>query len=111
MYQNNDLKRAVQEAQAQGHAGLVLNGVSFQIYDGKPLQFNATLVGRRFPTVKFEERPRGNFTVAMAPEDGASIDYTQAKVFTMDEPLEHLAAAFSRSADMRQLVNSLVNGN
>lgn len=109
MNQMKDLKETVQQAKAQGHAALVLTGASCQLYDGKVLQFNVELKGNRFPTVKFEERTPGKFTVAVAPEDGASIDYTKAKVFTIDEPIEHLAAAFSQSEDMRQLVNCLTN--
>lgn len=101
----------MQQAKAQGHIALTLNGASLQLYDGTPLQFNVTLKGHKFPTIKFEERTPGKFTVAVAPEDGASIDYTQAKVFTMDEPLEHLATAFPQSHDMRKLVNCLVNSN
>lgn len=111
MYTGMDLRQATQRAKAQGHAALVLNGVSLRIYDGTPLQFNATLNGRRFPTIKFEERSPGKFTVAVAPEDGASIDYTQAKVFTMDEPLEHFAAAFPQSEDVRRFVNSLTHAD
>lgn len=111
MYTNNDLKNIIQQAKAQDRVRLSLDGAVFQIYDGKPLQFNASLKGNRFPTVKFEERTPGKFTVAVASEDGASIDYTQANVFTMDEPLEHLAAAFPQSRDMRQLVNCLVKSN
>lgn len=102
-----DLKQAAEQAKTQGHAALILNGASCQLYDGKVLQFNVTLAGRRFPTIKFEERSPGRFTVAVAPEDGASIDYTKAKVFTMDEPIEHLAAAFPLSEDMGQFVYSL----
>ena len=104
-----DLKQAAERAKAQGHAALILNGASCQLYDGKVLQFNVTLKGNRFPTVKFEERTPGKFTVAVAPEDGASIDYTQARVFTMDEPVEHMAAAFPQSRDMKQLANCLAN--
>lgn len=112
MYTTNmDLRMAVQQAQAQGHSSLNLDGVSFQIYGGKPLQFNATLDGNRFPTVKFEERTPGKYTVAVAPEDGSSIDYTQAKVLTMAEPLEHLIAAFPQSNDIRQFVNCLKDSN
>lgn len=106
-----DLKQAAERAKAQGHAALILNGASCQLYDGKVLQFNVTLKGNRFPTVKFEERIPGKFTVAVAPEDGASIDYTKAKVFTMDEPIEHLAAAFPQSEDMRRFVNSLTQAD
>lgn len=109
MYIIKDFRLAVQQAQSQGHAGLVLDGASLQLYDGEPLQFNVTLARRRFPTIKFEERQLGRFTVAVASEDGASIDYTQAKVFTMDEPIEHMAVAFPQSRDMRQLVNCLIN--
>ena len=111
MNTNQDLKNTVQQVQNHERISVGADGASFRIYDGKPLQFNVTLKGNRFPTIKFEERTLGKFTVAVAPEDGSSIDYTQAKVFTMDEPLEHLAAAFPQSADMRQLVNCLVNSN
>ncbi len=103
-----DLQKAAQQAQDQGHIALNLEGVSFQIYENKPLQISLIMKENRFPTVKFEERTPGRFTVAVAPEDGASIDYTQAKVFTMDEPFENLAAAFPQSRDMQQLVNCLV---
>lgn len=109
MYTGMDLRQATQRAKAQGHAALVLNGASLRIYDGTPLQFNVTLNERRFPTIKFEERTPGKFTVAVAPEDGASIDYTKAKVFTMDVPIEHLAAAFPQSEDIKQLVYCLIN--
>lgn len=102
---------ALTQGQAPGDAPPRLDGVSLWTYGRKPLEFNVTLAGRRFPTIKFEERSPGKFTVAVAPEDGASIDYTQAKVFTMDEPLEHLAAAFPQNRDMRQFVNCLVNSN
>lgn len=100
---------ALTQGQAPGDAPPRLDGVSLWTYGRKPLEFNVTLAGRRFPTIKFEERSPGKFTVAVAPEDGASIDYTQAKVFTMDEPLEHLAAAFSQSEDMRRFVYSLTH--
>lgn len=111
MNTSKDLRNGAQQAKAQGHAALILNGASCQLYDGKMLQFNVTLAGRRFPTIKFEERSPGKFTVAVAPEDGASIDYTQAKVFTMDKPLEHLAAAFPQSEDVRRFVNSLTHAD
>lgn len=113
MYTGMDLKQAAQQAKAHGHAALILDGASCQLFSGNVLQFNVTLKGNRFPTVKFEERTPGKFTVAVAPEDGASIDYTQAKVFTMDEPIEHLtsALAFPQSRDMRQLVNCLLKSN
>lgn len=111
MYSNQDLKMAALQAQAQEHISLSLSGISFQIYEGKPLQFNATLNGNCFATIKFEERTPGKFTVAVAPEDGASIDYTKAKVFTMDEPIEHLAAAFPQSKDMRRFVSSLTHAD
>lgn len=104
-----DLQKAAQQALDKAHVALNLECVSFQIYQNSPLQFNATLEGNCFPTVKFEERIPGRFTVAVAPEDGASIDYTQAKVFTMDEPFENLAAAFPQSRDMQQLVTCLIN--
>ena len=51
----------------------------------------------------------GRFTVAVAPEDGASIDYTQSKAFTMDEPLEHLTMAFPQSTDIKAFVSGLTN--
>lgn len=105
----NDLKKSVEQAQDKGDMFMSLNGTTIQIFSGKPIQFNATLKGNRFPTVKFEERSPGKFTVAVAPEDGASIDYTQARVFTMDEPVEHMAAAFPQSRGMKQLVNCLAN--
>lgn len=105
----DDLRTAVQEAKAQGDSTLILKGVSFQLYEGEPMQFNATLSGQRFSTVKFEERLPGRFTVAVAPEDGASIDYTQAKTFTMHEPLENLAAAFPGSEYIQQFLVYLIN--
>ena len=108
---NKDLRNAAQQVRDPERISLGVDGVSFRIYEGKPLQFNVTVKGNRFPTIKFEERTFGKFTVAVALEDGGSIDYTQAKVFTMDEPLEHLAAAFPQSADMRRLVNCLVNSH
>lgn len=109
MYIINELNKAAQQAKAQGDAVLALNGVSLQLYDGEPLQFNATLKGHKFPTIKFEERTPGKFTVAVAQEDGHSIDYTQAKVFTMDEPIEHLAAGFPDSEYIKQLQECLIN--
>lgn len=109
MNTGKDLRNGVQQAKAQGHAALVLTGASCQLYDGKVLQFNVKLKGNRFPTVKFEERTPGKFTVAVAPEDGASIDCTQAKVITMDEPLVHLVTKFPQSEDMRTFVNCLIN--
>lgn len=105
----NDLKKSVEQAQDKGDMFMSLNGTTIQIFSGKPIQFNATLKGNRFPTVKFEERTPGKFTVAVAPEDGASIIYTKANVFTMDESIEHLAAAFSQSEDVKQLVYCLIN--
>lgn len=104
----NDLNRAVRQAKAQGNISLRLNASSLQLYSGEPLQFNVTLKGQHSATIKFEERTSGKFTVAVAPEDGASIDYTKAKVFTMDEPIEHLTTAFPQSEDMRRFVNSLI---
>lgn len=107
----NDLKKSVEQAQDKGDMFMSLNGTTIQIFSGKPIQFNATLKGNRFPTVKFEERTPGKFTVAVAPEDGASIIYAKAKVFTMGKPIEHLAAAFPQSEDMRRFVNSLTHAD
>lgn len=105
----NDLNKAALQAKTQGHVALFLNGASCQLYGGKVLQFNVTLKENRFPTVKVEQRTLGQFTVAVAPEDGASIDYTQAKTFAMDEPLEHLTAAFPDSKYIKQLLVCLIN--
>lgn len=107
----NELNKAAQQAKAQGDFALFLDGAALQLYDGKPLQFNVTLEGQRFPTIKFEERTPGRFTVAVAPEDGRSIDFTQAKVFMMDEPLEHLTAAFPSSEYIKQFATCLINTN
>lgn len=109
MYNFDDLRATIQQAQAQGNAALILKGVSFQLYDGNPLQFNATIEGQKYSTIKFEERTPDRFTVAIAPEEGSSIDFTQAKTFTMDEPLEHLTAAFPDSEYIYQLFMYLVN--
>lgn len=105
----NDWIKAALQAKAQGQVALFLNGASCQLYDGKVLQFNVTLKENRFPTIKVEQRTVGKFAVAVAPEDGASIDYTQAKTFTMDEPLEHLAAAFPDSKYIKQLIVCLIS--
>lgn len=108
----NGLKSLVEQALAQNDIWVRCGNAHIQIYEnrlvGGGIQFNVTLASQQFPTIKFEERTPGKFTVAVASRDGASIDYTQAKVFTMDEPVEHLAAAFPRSEEMKGFVASLI---
>lgn len=93
-----------------GHSPLNIGGLGFQVYDSQPLQFNATLNGQTSPTIKFEEREAGRrFSVAVAPKDGESIDHTQAKLFTLSDPLEKLLEAFPDSLIIRQFVQYLTN--
>lgn len=107
----NDIKNFLEQALAQNNTWVCCGNAHIQIYEnrlaGGGIQFNVTLANQQLPTIKFEERAPGKFTVAVAPEDGASIDYTQAKVITVDEPIEHLAAAFS-SEEMKNFVASLI---
>jgi len=99
-----DLKEAAEVEKAGGQSmGLI--GLYYQIYDGRPLQFNMAL--HRYPIIKFEERTPGKFTVAMAPEEGDSIKYTQAKVFTLDDPLDKMIEAFADNKFVRDVVDHL----
>lgn len=111
----NELKNLAEQTLAQKNIWIYCGKELIQVYEnrltGGGVQFNVTLDTHHLPTIKFEERSRGKFTVAVAPEDGASICYTQAKVFTVDEPIEHLAAAFPQSEDMKQFVNSLTHAD
>lgn len=106
-----DLFQFLEQKRQAGNIGAHINGSGIRIYESSPLQFNATLPGCRYPTIKGEVRSPGRLTVAVAPKEGESIDFTQAKVFTMNEPLERIAAAFPQSTDMRQFVNCLVDSN
>lgn len=96
--------------QEHSHSPLNIDGLSFQVYNSQPLQFNATLNGQASPTIKFEEREAGRrFAVAVAPKDGESIDHTQAKLFTLSDPLKKLVEAFPDSLIMRQFVQAITN--
>ena len=59
-----------EECQREWHRSpLDVDGLSFQVFTtGKPnLQFNVTLKGDRYPTIKFEEQSRpGTFLVGVA---------------------------------------------
>lgn len=113
MYTMSKLKGLVEQSLASDNIYAHCNKAQIQVYEnrlaGGGIQFNVTLLGNRFPTIKFEERTPRRFTVAVAPEDGASIDYTQSKAFTMDEPLEHLTMAFPQSTDIKAFVSGLTN--
>ena len=113
MYTISELKSLVEQSFASDSIYAHCNNAHIQVYEnrltGGGIQFNVRLLGNRYPTIKFEERMPGRFTVAVAPEDGASIDYTQSKAFTMDEPLEHLTMAFPQSTDIKAFVSGLTN--
>lgn len=97
--------------QEHGHFPLNIEGLSFQVYDGQPLQFNVTLSGHIYATIKFEEREAGRrFAVAVAPKDGESINHTKAKVFTLSDPLEKLLEVFPDSSIIQQFFQYITKG-
>lgn len=107
----NDLIQLLEPKRHAKEIGTHINGARIQIYESTPLQFNVTPADCRYPTVKGEQRSPGKLTIAVAPEDGESIDYTQAKAFTMDEPLNNLILAFPSSPYIRQFVECLINNS
>lgn len=93
---------------------LDVDGLNFQVFTtGKPnLQFNATLKGDRYPTIKFEEQSRlGTFVVGVAPEDGATIVYKRDtdSLLRLDDPLDKLMEVFPDSPRIKKFVECLIN--
>ena len=101
------------EYQREWHRSpLDVDGLSFRVFaDGKPnLQFNVTLKGDRYPTIKFEEQSRpGTFVVGVALEDGATIVYKRDSMLGLDDPLDKLIAVFPDNPRMQEFVKRLIN--
>lgn len=94
------------------HAPLDVEGLYAQVFTtGKPnVNFNITLKGDTYPSIKFEEQSRlGTFIVGVASEDGGSIVQNREILFRLDDPLSKLVEAFPDSERMKRFVEYLTN--
>lgn len=105
----SDLIQLLEQKQRAGDISAHIDGSHIQIYESSPLQFNVTLTGCKYPTIKGEKRSPDNLTIAVALKDGESVDYTAGRVFPMCEPLENLIPAFPGNSYIRQFVDYLTS--
>lgn len=109
MYCVNDLIQLLEQKRRAGYISAHLNGSHIQIYESRLLQFNVTLPGCKYPTIKGEKRSLDKLFVAVAPKDGESIKYTAGCAFPMGEPLENLTLAFFANPYIRQFTDCLTS--
>ena len=91
---------------------LDIKGLDSQVFTtGKPnVNFNITLKGDKYPSIKFEEQSRlGTFIVGVASEDGERIVQNREILFKLDDPLSKLIEAFPDSPRMKKFVECLTN--
>lgn len=93
----NDLKNFAEQTLAQGHNLTSCGEVDIQVYQPpeNSILLDLDCGGDKYkPAIRAVEYPRGNFTIAVAPRDGGSLDFTNKRVFAMTEPLEALYQTF-----------------
>ena len=93
----NDLKTLAEQTLAQNHNYSSCGEVGIQVYqspEGSVL-LDLDYGGQKDkPAIRMMESSLGEFTIAVAPRDGESLDCTNKKVFTMADPLDALYKAF-----------------
>ena len=108
--------------QKYGRLPQEINGVSFQIHDGrdlgerwgKRLRFGVDLYGYssgkgQLYLIKIEERELGKFTVGVYSKETDSIQYNLNVRFSLYDPIERLIQEFPGNRYIEQFVESLTN--
>ena len=93
----NDLKTLAEQTLAQGCNLTSCGEVDIQVYQslGGRMLLNLDCGGPKVNSaIRMVESPPGKFTIAVAPSDGGSLDFTNKRVFAMAESLAALYQTF-----------------
>ncbi len=83
-----------------------LGELNFQIYESHICQFNIQTRNYRYPVIKFEERSKDIFTVAVT-ETSEVIEYSKSHSFNINDSIDTLLDIFPSGQDINVIVEEL----
>lgn len=86
----------------------VVGDLKFQVYNKPISEFNISIKEQEIPVIKFVESGDDSFRVAVACDDGTSIQHANTKVVCMKDKIDTLLDLFPNYKNIKIIVGELI---